>query len=231
MSLLSIMSLPFVYVALHMSWKFHKVGCCICKRFRSERQIDYRNHETLILVQEKMPAQYRIPTRVKHKQPVGWKTAPAFWVFLKKMSFSPKRNYWSSSQKSLNFPRENQVVLTQLPVIYRHFCAENSPFFVPLSDFHALLQHATCFLQNIFFGVLPTPLPNPAVSHQFRIDVAVHPGRKATWNGWSNSLHIESTPPAWIRILLFFILFLMQKIPLEWLQASCHQPNLALKDL
>lgn len=27
MSLLSIMSLPFVYVAMHMTCKFHKIGC------------------------------------------------------------------------------------------------------------------------------------------------------------------------------------------------------------
>ena len=170
-----------------------------------------------------MPAQYKIPTRVKHKQPVGWIAAPAFWAFLKNMSFWPKRNYWSSSQKSLNFPWENQVVLTQLRVIYTHFCAENSPFFVPLSDFHALLQHATCFLQNSFFGVLPTPLPNPAASHQFRIDVAVHPGRKATWNGWFNSLHIESTPPVWIRVLLFLTFSWCRRFP--WSGCKLHAAN------
>ena len=45
-----------------------------------------------------------------------------------------------------------------------------------------------------------------------------------------DSLHIASTPPVWIRILLFLILFLMQKNPLEWLQASWRQPNLALND-
>ena len=48
MCVLSIMSLPFVYVAMHMSCKFHKVGCSICQIFGNERQIDYNNQDPLI---------------------------------------------------------------------------------------------------------------------------------------------------------------------------------------
>ena len=62
-----------------------------------------------------------------------------------------------------------------------------------LSAAHALVQHATSFLQNIFFGVHPTRLPNSDASHQLRIDVAVHPGRKATGNCWFRQ------PPHWIH--------------------------------
>ena len=103
--------------------------------------------------------------------------------------------------------------------------------FFSLSAAHAFVQHATSFLQNIFFGVHPTPLPNPDASHQFRIDMAVHPGRKATGNRWFRQF------PHWIHSTcvnqhrFVFNFFLMQKIPLEWLHASCRQPNLALKDL
>ena len=124
------------------------------------------------------------------KHPVGVKTAPAFWAFLKKMLFSP--NYWLSLQKSLNFAGQNQVVLTSWPVNCNIFCWKLARFF-SLSAAHAFVQHATSFLQNIFFGVHPTPLPNPDASHQLRIDMAVHPGRKATGNRWFRQF------PHWIH--------------------------------
>jgi len=33
------------------------------------------------------------------------------------------------------------------------------------------------------FGVHPTPLPHPDVSHQFGVHMAVDSGRKTTWYG------------------------------------------------
>ena len=87
-----------------------------------------------------------------HKQPVGGKTAPAFWAVLK-VSLSPSRNYWSTSQKLLNFPQENQMYFSLCPVIYREFSPENSREFFLLSHRHALLQRATGLLEKVFFGL------------------------------------------------------------------------------
>ena len=73
------------------------------------------------------------------------------------------------------------------PVIYREL--ENSRDVFLLSHRHALLQRATSDLQKVFwFGVHPTPLPHPDVSHQFWVHMAVDSGRKTTWYLWNIAL-------------------------------------------
>ena len=160
-------------------------------------------------------------------QPIGGKTAPAFWALLKKMSFSPWRNYWSSSQKSLNFPGENQVVLTCFPVIYREFCAQKSPY-VAVIFFLFQLSMRFCNMRPVFSKRFSLEL---CQRHCQILMLRINFG--LTWpltlvarlHGMADldSLHIASTPPVWIRILLFLILFLMEKIPFEWLQAVCRK--------
>ena len=132
-------------------------------------------------------------------------------------------------KKCLNFPGQNQVVFTCCPEIYRELCLQKvCDVFFSLSARHALLQRATCLLQKIFFGVQPTQLPDPDASHQLWIQLAVDFGRKTTWHGrfWQPPHCIHPTCVNQSRLNSFLI----QKIPLEWLQASCPQPNLALKD-
>ena len=92
---------------------------------------------------------------------VGWrlktsrrgKTAPAVVSVLKKMSLSPKRNYWSIQQKVLKIPREFEVHFWRSPAIHREFGVENSRDAFLLSRGHALLQRATSDLQKVFLHV------------------------------------------------------------------------------
>ena len=119
-----------------------------------------------------------------HKLVCMWENRASGCERFEKMSFSPKRNYWSIPQNRLKFPREFEVHLWWCPVIYREFSLENarSRDVSLLSHRHALLQRATSDLQKVsWFGVHPTPLPHPDVSNQFWVHMAVDSGRKTTW--------------------------------------------------
>ena len=166
------------------------------------------------------------------RHPVGVKTAPAFWAFLKKNLVFAIAKLLTCMSKILQFSRGKS------------------------SGFNIM----TCKLQGFLFGKLarfsfPSQrhmrLSNmrPVFSKTFSLEfiqrhcqiLMLRINLGLTWPftlvAWLlgiadlDSFHIESTPPVWINTVLFLILFLMQKIPLEWLHASCRQPNLALKDL
>ena len=72
------------------------------------------------------------------------------------------------------------------------------------------------------------PLPDPDALHGFTWLLTL----VARLHGMADfdSRHIASTPPVRIRTVLFPIRFLIQQIPLEWLQASWRQPNLTVRD-
>ena len=105
----------------------------------------------------------------------GENSASVLSVLQKKMSFSPKRNYWSSSQKWLNFPPGKSGVFLMTPCNLQWILSWKLALFFP--SLTSPCASATCDLSSPK-GFLWS-LAN--ASHQLWIHLAVDFGRKTTW--------------------------------------------------
>ena len=137
----------------------------------------------------------------------GGKPHQRFERLEKKGSFSPQQNYGSTSQKWLIFPRRIRCEIW-CPVICSEFCLENSRDFCSLS--HIAMRF--CNVRPVFskrfsleFSQRHCQTLMLRISFGFTWLLTL----VASLHGMADfgSRHIASTPPVWIRIVLFPIRF------------------------
>ena len=164
------------------------------------------------------------------------KTTPAFWAFWKNVVFAIAKLLIHFS-KMVEFSRGNQVYFWWRPVLVLHseFCPESSRDFFPLSHLISPCASATCDLSSPkgFLWSLANTIARPwcfasALDSPgcwlWSQDYMVWPILAAAT---LHPPHLCESESSYFQ----FVFWCKRSLnPLEWLQASCRQPNLALKD-
>ena len=145
---------------------------------------------------------------------VGGKTAPAFWAFWKNVVFA-------KAKLLIHFTRMVEFSLGKASVFFMMSCNLQGIFSWKLARFS--FSHIAVRFCNV----------RPVFSKRFSLEFSQRHCQTLmlrisfgfTWpltlvarlHGMADfdSFHIASTPPVWIRTVLFPIRFLIQKIPLE----------------